>query len=434
MKEILSELWLDPRRQLNDGTYPVKLRIQHRAKTYLYGTGKSTTKELWEKRHSKDRTGLSPKDFGAFQRLIKNVNDQQADANQILAELSPFDPVEFAAQFAGRHERNSLAFHFGLVIKEMKINNQVKTARVYETALTSLEKFFTSVKKKSDKELLEKEVKKKPDKALLEITAKDLQQYENWMFRQKRSHTSVSIYMRCLRAVFLRAVPATSELYPFKSYVIPAWSKKDNRLTVEQMGAFIKYRPDGEATELAKDIFMCSYWCFGCNVYDILLFKYSDIENGELKFYRKKTQRKTKVKEAPRPIIVPLNGELKRIFKRWGNKDQSGYIFDVLNKNMDAATERAAVDLFTHRMNDALKRIGKAIKMKNLTLSFSRRTAANFQRDMGVPYHVISQNMGHKNFSTTEKYLGLAKSADVVKSQQALVIPISKKRGKKSAS
>jgi len=368
---------------------------------------------------------MNSKKPGELDETLTELNALKKKATDIIKDLKPFTKEAFEKKFTDKQSGQSLSFHFQEAMDGLA-RSQVKTHLTYKNALASLLKFF------------------KRDPLLLEITPKSLDKYELWMLeegkvRKKKkkvigtagnSVTTVALYMRVLRTIFLKAMSADAEAYPFGDgkYEIPAHADRDARLSVDQMVSLLKYEADSDATEKARDMFMFTYFCFGCNAADLCLLKYNNIHGNEIKFFRKKTQRKTKKKQQPKQIIVPITSEMRGIMKRWGNKDKSpgNYIFPELNDTKDALQERAAIDLFIHRCNDGLARIAKETGILKLTLSYARRTAANTQRDAGIPYHVIQQNMGHAKFSTTEKYLGVAKTEDVRAASQALVIPFNK--------
>lgn len=89
----------------------------------------------------------------------------------------------------------------------------------------------------------------------------------------------------------------------------------------------------GTNQQLAKDMWLLSYYCNGMNIIDIVNLKYKNIENDTIYFERLKT---SSTNQTPKPIIVALIPEAIEIFSRWQKKKRSpnGFVFPVLRELM----------------------------------------------------------------------------------------------------
>lgn len=81
-------------------------------------------------------------------------------------------------------------------------------------------------------------------------------------------------------------------------------------------------------TEFYRDLWLFIYFCNGLNVADLISLKFSDIQNGEISFIRKKTKDRTRdVKR----IYAAITPEMYSIINKWGNDPKKSiYIFPFL--------------------------------------------------------------------------------------------------------
>ena len=145
------------------------------------------------------------------------------------------------------------------------------------------------------------------------------------------------------------------------------------------------------------------YLCNGITVDDLLMLKYQNIYDEEIRFVRGKTKRMTvEIKE----IRVPLSLELQKIIKRWGNKPLPGnYIFPLVKRSFDPAKQLIRKSSFTKVFNQKLKIIGALLNIDNLTTVTARHSFATVLKNNGVEVPFISESLGHTDVNTTEIYL-----------------------------
>jgi integrase/recombinase XerD len=105
-------------------------------------------------------------------------------------------------------------------ISELKDNDQHGTACGYQTALNKFNKFKSNVE-------------------FEDITKEFLQKFELWMIENGKSLTTVSMYVRTLRAIMNLAKNNGTNIfnYPFgrRKYVIPASRNIKKALNIDQI-------------------------------------------------------------------------------------------------------------------------------------------------------------------------------------------------------
>jgi len=385
-----TSIYLDTRRQKQDGTYPVQLRITHQRKRKYYGlAGYSFTKEDFKR-----ITGDKPR--GEFKDLQMKLNLIEQKAMDVINNLPAFTFQQFEKRFF--HKTNTgrnLFLSFELRIEHLKKNGQIGTASAYITAKKSLETFcYNRIKLNFQ-----------------DITPEFLQKYENWMSDTGKSLTTVGIYLRCVRELYNTAIRngnATREDYPFgrDKYQIPQPQNIKKALQLSDIAKIFRYEPEENSPEhFAKDIFLFSYLANGMNLRDICLLKYGYIHGEYIHFRRAKTELTNR---NSKPIDVYMTDEVKEIIERWGSKPvfANNYIFSILTNGLTPGQIQKKVKKVTKQCNKYIKQI--AIKVgitENISTYTARHSFATVLKRSGASVEFISEQLGHTSVETTAAYL-----------------------------
>jgi integrase/recombinase XerD len=255
------------------------------------------------------------------------------------------------------------------------------------------------------------------------ITVDWLKGLERHLIAKDRSYTTVSMIMRALRAIINEGknngvIKETD--YPFGEgkYVIPEPTGRSMALTLPQIGQIIKHQCKNEVMRKCRDMWVFSYLCNGANVTDLSKMKYSNIENGEMYFYRQKTFGKGKMSE----IRAILTKKMQEIIDDWGNKKASKdtLIFDVLQGNESPLEERRKIKNFTRHLNEYMEKIGSTLNMGKITTYHARHSYATVLKRSGVNISYISESLGHSNLKTTENYLAKFETEERMKNSSLL--------------
>lgn len=162
-------------------------------------------------------------------------------------------------------------------LAELKGTNQLGTLNSYKDALKQLQNSSGN-----------------SDIQFHEITPDFLSKLES-IFRKKGNNTTtIGIRMRSYRAIFNTAISRgviNETFYPFKKYKIPkpTLENKKEYLSEEEIKSLEDFAPKNKSEELAKDMFLLSYYCRGINFVDLLKLKKSNLTDGRLSYIRTKT-------------------------------------------------------------------------------------------------------------------------------------------------
>ncbi len=398
MEKYFISIVLDKRREKENKKYPVKLRVftPKPRKQKLY----STIFEYTEKEFSSIWESSKPRREHKENR--KKLFAIENKAMEIAEKIVPFSFDEFEKRmFRKVGDGDMVNYHYKIRIDELKANKQLSTMETYVLAEKSLINFLEYSGKQKYNSL-----------TFYNITPKWLMEYENYMIETKeRSITTVSMYIRTLRALFNRAIDdkeIDKEFYPFgkKKYKVPATVNVKKALNKNELKVLFHTIPKIPEQQKAKDFWFFSYACNGMNIKDIALLKYRDVENDKIEFYRAKTR--STAKGNLKKITVYLIDFTMGVIEKYGQRNQSKkqFIFDIVNIDMSAAEKQSAIKNFTRYINQHMKNLCKANKLPENISSYTARHsfASNFVANGGSIVDVM-ESMGHNNIQTTQNYL-----------------------------
>lgn len=374
---------LDTRRIKSNGRYPVKIQVVYQRVQKYYTTGKDLTPDEWKK--------LPTTKAREFVDVREQIEASFAIIRDYVKDLTSagdftFENLNLRLKGASTADVNTA---MRAKYESLEAEERYGNAIIYRTALRCLERFAG------------KRV------SFASITPLWLSKYEAFMRNEGLSQTTISIYLRQLRAVINDAIrlgvvkPAASP-FGYAKYEIRSGDSRKLALTLSQIKLIVMYKGT-QQMERYRDIWMFIYLCNGINVADLIKLKYSSIQNGELSFIRQKTQRTTKTHKEIRVIVTPM---MQQIMDRWGNPPlPNNYIFPVLRGGETAKEQKCKCGSFTSRLNLYTRRLGKELGLGNITTYTARHSFATVLKRSGANIAYISESLGHSSMKTTENYL-----------------------------
>lgn len=396
-QEYAISIYLDTRRKKDSGKYPVKLRVftSTPRKQKLYPTKfeftKKEFKSIW----------LTDKPRTEHKGKRKEIKAVEVKADKVAADLTPFTFEAFERKLYRKPgDGVRVTFQYEQAIQELLKRTQIGTASTYELSQKSIIDFVSS-----------KSNNKYSTLTFYDINPGWLQDYETYMTDTKgRSLTTVSMYVRVLRALFNRAIEEKEidqEHYPFgkRRYQVPATRNIKKALTREQLGKLFHAEPGTPEQQRAKDFWFFSYACNGMNIKDIALLTYKDIQGGKVEFYRAKTRNTSKQKL--KPVTAYLNEFAQGIIEKYGNdnKEPGNRVFDIITERSTPQQQQVQIKNFTRSINQNLKKLAKAYDLPDDISTYTARHsfATNAVRS-GASMEFIQESLGHENLTTTQNY------------------------------
>jgi integrase len=239
-----------------------------------------------------------------------------------------------------------------------------------------------------------------------EIDLAFLYRYEHFLRQRKMKDSSISMYLRTLRATIAKAVKlGYSKELAFNQYKIPTGRANKRALSEKEMEAIIKLenRNDDNFRYL-----LFSYYTIGMNFTDIARLTWDDIRGNEIHYTRQKIHQK---------IIIPIHPKIREILNHYrpitGNITaitgaNDNYIFPILSKDVHKteAQKENRIRKMLKLFNKELKNIGASAKVDTVLTSYVlRHTAITNLVRLGITADAIQALAGHKRLTTTENYI-----------------------------
>jgi integrase len=379
----------------NDGTFNVKIRIYHKfEKRYIDTTHFVSKQQLDSKYNIKDKLILKilDKTLDEYREAISQL-DMKLEfftcdgLRDYLKELNKdIDFIEFCTNH----------------IEQLKRENRAGTSNTHRTVRNSLIDYF-----------------KRPSVSINEIHSNMLLSYERYLRSERTikrvnqlgrtvitkekglSDSGLHNHMRDLRTLFNAACLYYNnedlglykiKHYPFKRYKIGAapLTKKRN-ITIEQVKAIRDCEtPKESRAELARDLFMLSFYLCGMNAVDFYHLRNKDIKNGRIDYNRAKTKGRRRDNAF---ISIKLIDEAKPLLKKY---------IDVLP---DRYTTYNGLNT---ALGDGMKDLRKITGIEDITFYWARHTFANIARNacrMSKDDVALALNHVDEGHRTTDIYI-----------------------------
>lgn len=282
-------------------------------------------------------------------------------------------------------------------IVQLQECNRLGTAKNYERAYSSFAQYLRG-----------------EDLPFTSMTELLIDSYNAYLIRRGIVRNSISFYMRILRAVYNKAVRLrlVEQTYPFHN-VYTGIDRTRKRAVDEQMiGQLNKLELSaGSALALARDLFIFSYFTRGMAFVDVAYLKKSDIQDGTIRYTRRKTGQQ---------LCIRIEPGIKSIIDRYADAS-STYLFPILTTEEPAQ----AYDQYQAAINNHNRMLCKLSKMLpdecRLTSYTSRHSWATTARNYNVPISVISAGLGHASEYTTQIYLTMLENSVIDAANRSII-------------
>jgi integrase len=377
--QVSGAIFFDTRRAKKDDLYPVKIRLTYRRERKYINTGFALTIEDWRRLEAnKDKELLKKRNL--IKAQYKIIGDHITD----MVEKNKFS-FDLLDKRLGRGDKNNAIDAFEAQISLLRGRGQVGTAITYSCAMNSL------IKYNGNSNVL----------PFSRITKTWLEGYEKSMIKDGNRYTTISMYLRSLRAIF-----NISEINsPFDKFEIPKGEGRKMALNKKQINGILMKHPvvSGSTTDKMRDLWYFSFLTNGLNVKDMISLKWENIDliNNEITFIRAKT---IKTKPDKKNIKAPILQQMQMIIDKWGCKD-SKYIFGYMQDNLTPDEIRIVCQNVTRLMNKHLKNIAKEAGLPHISTYSARHSYASVMLRGGASTAFISEQLGHSNIATTQAYL-----------------------------
>ena len=267
------------------------------------------------------------------------------------------------------------------VIGQLKRLNRERTSETYSAALSSFMHF-----------------RRNKDVQLDDMDTDLMMEYEAWLKARDVSLNTISFYMRILRATYNRAVEKelTVQKHPFKHVYTGMDKTRKRAISLKDIKCIKEIDLSGKPHwELARDMFLFSFYTRGMSFIDMAYLKKSDLKNGILSYRRHKTGQQ---------LYIRWESCMEKIVAKYAAGCSGEYLLPILKLPSKKLRSQYKSTLF--RINKYLKEIAKLCGIATpLTMYVSRHSWASIAKSKNIPISVISEGMGHDSEETTRIYL-----------------------------
>ena len=204
---------------------------------------------------------------------------------------------------------------------------------------------------------------------------------------------TVSVYLRCLRKVWIIAVKeklVSAEFYPFNDFKIKSERVSPRAITIAEMKKIFALKVQNNSALIDTLNYAKIIFCLrGINFKDLALLTKENYINGRITFKRAKTGKLYSIK-ATKVVVEILN---------FYSSNERKTLLPILNNDElnSGASLHATIKQRTKTCNKYLDRIGKTAKLEiKLTTYVFRYSYANIARGLGFSKDLIAEALGHE--------------------------------------
>lgn len=372
-----SNLRLDTRRALKDGTYPVQIRVGFGTNLYL-ATGIFLKPDEWDSRTNQCIGKSARKINSVLATLLMQVSNRILELRE-----SGMYPKLTNAQ-----------------LRQMLTNLELDAPTVGVPTLGAMFDKVIATKTGGTKTLFEQTLNKVNaycgDANIIhfnDITKSWVVGFANSM--PKLSINSKAMHLRNLRNVINFAIDdGITHNYAFRNFHIPTEETAMRVLPIAKLRQLLTL-PLNKVDSEYRDIFMLGFYLIGINMKDLGNLKPSDYFDGRIEYRRAKTGKlySIKVEDEAAAIIERYRGKrhLLAPFDRYkSHTDYLQHFNKALRRMGPIKTDKNGKPLYTDNHLPIMQPIEP-----NITSYWARYSWATYAADLDIPKDTISEALGH---------------------------------------
>jgi integrase/recombinase XerD len=367
---------LNTRRIKDDGTFPIVFRITYQGSSRDLPTGISCKEIEWDSR----------------KKLIKPLNSNLKVLIQRLDELR----LKYQERILEYEKRLLDATSTVQQIREFLVGKTEVTQTLEEFWLQEIESQRKAHKYGNAQSYYSAY---RGVKAIMNLNIQFKQVDIIWLNKLQQNllnkgvkQTSVSVYMRSLRALYNKAIDfglVEASMYPFRRFKIKTGTTSPRSLSLEELSKFFHADVDKKAPvfhywNYAKLIFLLR----GMNFTDLALLRRDNLKNGRLFYHRAKTKKLYSVELLP---------EVLSILEHYNDENRIT-LFPILSNNefLNKSALPTLLAQYRKNCNKSLIKLGKSLNLsEKLTTYVFRYSHANACKSLGYSKDLISESLGH---------------------------------------
>lgn len=361
-------IYLDTRSRKADGTFPLKLAVNHRGQTALIPLEISLHRNQWDARLQRVIEHPAKQEL---QRIISTVQSKavtcllSAKADGLLKGMAIGEIRDYVRKRIDPdyNEDEDTVFFADWYQRVMDRHTKPRTHEIYLMTLQWMKRFDDGFARLRFED----------------ITKDWLQRFFLFMQDSSPSINARNIHLRNIRAVFNDAIDNDiTTAYPFRKLKVrPAATVKRN-IKVDDLRKFLTIECNPHQQKYV-DAFKLTFLLCGINIGDLCLLMPDNVVDGRIEYIRQKTGRLYSIRIEP---------ETEALLQQYKGRERL--------LSFAEGCKRHPYKAFANRMNANLSEL-----MTGITSYWSRHTWATIAASLDVPDDVISLALGHSARNAT---------------------------------
>lgn len=365
-----------------NGTQAIRLRIFTSANDIQYiDTGISVLKNQWDDKKQQVKKHPIEEQLNASMNALLNDVKILYYKNEGVSAKRLLQIYKNSKKYDG----SSLLNFYQSIVDENKMKGAIRTAKTQQHYIDKLSKFASFL-------------------SFADISPLWAKDYEKWLISRGNKPNTIASNFKCLNAILNKAVKmGLIEKNPLKGYEIKTVNSKKEVLSIEDIGLLENYEiaPHFKGMELARDIFLFSFYMAGMRFSDVCKLKWENVTDTEVVYTMGKSE-----KRAGATRYIPITPKVKQILERY--KASKTFIFPILDKCDLNNIEKVEYTIYiaNNKLNRSIKILAKHAGItKHVSMHIAKHSFASYAVKNNVNLFHISKLLGHTKLSTTEHYL-----------------------------
>lgn len=365
-----------------NGTQAIRLRIFTSANDIQYiDTGISVLKNQWDDKKQQVKKHPIEEQLNASMNALLNDVKILYYKNEGVSAKRLLQIYKNSKKYDG----SSLLNFYQSIVDENKMKGAIRTAKTQQHYIDKLSKFASFL-------------------SFADISPLWAKDYEKWLISRGNKPNTIASNFKCLNAILNKAVKmGLIEKNPLKGYQIKTVNSKKNILSIEDINLLENYEiaPHFKGMELARDVFLFSFYMAGMRFSDVCKLKWEDVTDTEVVYTMGKSE-----KRAGATRYIPITPKVKQILERY--KANKTFIFPILDKCDLNNIEKVEYTIYiaNNKLNRSIKILAKHAGItKHVSMHIAKHSFASYAVKNNVNLFHISKLLGHTKLSTTEHYL-----------------------------
>ena len=365
-----------------NGTQAIRLRIFTSANDIQYiDTGISVLKNQWDDKKQQVKKHPIEEQLNASMNALLNDVKILYYKNEGVSAKRLLQIYKNSKKYDG----SSLLNFYQSIVDENKMKGAIRTAKTQQHYIDKLSKFASFL-------------------SFADISPLWAKDYEKWLISRGNKPNTIASNFKCLNAILNKAVKmGLIEKNPLKGYEIKTVNSKKEVLSIEDIGLLENYEiaPHFKGMELARDIFLFSFYMAGMRFSDVCKLKWENVTDMEVVYTMGKSE-----KRAGATRYIPITPKVKQILERY--KANKTFVFPILDKCDLNNIEKVEYTIYiaNNKLNRSIKILAKHAGItKHVSMHIAKHSFASYAVKNNVNLFHISKLLGHTKLSTTEHYL-----------------------------